>query len=72
MNADLDARLLDAHARDDRAALIMLYAQAAADVPAAEAFFLTQAYVYALERGAPQVPALRARLVELGSEPPLT
>lgn len=72
MKAELDARLLEAHARDDRVALIALYTEAAADIPAAEAFYLTHAYVYALERGAPEAQALRARLVALGSEPPLS
>jgi hypothetical protein len=68
--AALDGALLDAHARGDRAALVGLYAEAAdrADEARAAAFFLTQAYVFALETGDARAPALRARLVELGSE----
>jgi choline monooxygenase len=51
--ATLDAALLDAHARGDRAALIALYADAAdaAMDPTARAFYLTHAYVFALEAG---------------------
>lgn len=68
---DLDTRLLAAHAADDRAALIALYAeaaeQAAGDVT--RAFYLTHAYVFALETGSALAAALRARLVAMGSEP---
>ncbi len=68
---DLNAQLLAAHAAGDHLALVALYAQAAdgaADVNAA-CFFLTQAYVFALEQNAPQVAALRARLAAEGREP---
>ncbi|MBI1418359.1 MAG: hypothetical protein GC146_14150 [Limimaricola sp.] len=61
---DLDARLLAAHAAGDRAALVALYTEAgdqAATVDAA-CFYLTQAYVYALELGHAAVPELHARL----------
>ncbi len=66
----LDGALLDAHARGDRPALVTLYAEAAelADDTRAAAFYLTQAYVFALESGDGRAGALRARLVELGSE----
>jgi hypothetical protein len=68
---DLNAQLLAAHAAGDHLALVTLYAQAAdgaADVDAA-CFFLTQAYVFALEQDAPQGAALRARLAAEGREP---
>ncbi|MBD3663052.1 hypothetical protein [Sulfitobacter aestuariivivens] len=70
---DLNTRLLAAHAADDRDALITLYQQAAdaADDPIAQAFFLTHAYVFALEMGDAQAPHLRQRLVDMGCEEPL-
>lgn len=71
-NAQLDARLLAAHAAGDRAALVTLYSEAADAAPQAEAgyFYLTQAYVFALEAGHDAAPALRARLVAAGRETP--
>ena len=68
--SDLDDRLLAAHARGDRAALVTLYCEAAETAPGEEAryFYLTHAYVHALEDGHPQAPALRARLVAAGRE----
>ncbi len=70
---DLNAALLAAHRADDRAALITLYAQAAdaADTADAAAFFLTQAYVFALEAGHDDAPALHRRLLDAGREAPL-
>ena len=67
----LDARLLAAHASGDLLALTALYSEAAeqAKTDVAERFFLTQAYVYALESCAPEALSLRNRLVTLGSEP---
>lgn len=49
----LQDRLLDAHNRDDRAALVGLYTQAAdaAATVNAACFFLTHAYIFALEAG---------------------
>ena len=66
----LDDGLLAAHAAGDRAALIRLYAQAAdrATDPDAAGFYLTHAYVFALEAGAPQAAALHARLKAEGRE----
>ncbi len=67
----LHARLLEAHARGDRSELVRLYTEAS-DVAAdrvAQAFYLTHAYVFALEAGDAQADALRQRLVELGAEP---
>ena len=68
--SDLDARLLAAHARGDRAALVALYTEAAdsAGEDQARYFYLTQAYVFALEAGRPEAPTLRARLVAAGRE----
>ena len=64
---DLDARLLAAHAADDRPALIALYIEAsdAADTDEAAAFYLTHAYVFALEAGDPNAPNLKSRLVDM-------
>ena len=62
--SELNERLLDAHARDDRTALVDLYTQAADaenDVDAA-CFFLTHAFVFALEIGDARADDLRARL----------
>lgn len=67
---DLDSAMIRAHAAGDRPALIRLYTQAAdsaRDLDAA-CFYLTQAYVYALEAGAPEAQALHARLVARGRE----
>lgn len=60
----LQDRLLDAHARDDRAALVALYTEAAdgaGDLDAA-CFFLTHAYIFALEVDDPTTDALYQRL----------
>lgn len=69
--AALDAALLTAHAADDRPALIRLYAKAAdmSDGTAA-AFYLTHAYVFALEAGDPRAAGLHARLVAIGADLP--
>lgn len=68
--SDLDAAMIRAHAAGDHAALVRHYAQAAdqaADLDAA-CFYLTHAYVFALEAGAPEAQALHARLVAHGRE----
>lgn len=72
MRSDLDARLLAAHAAGDRAALIALYREAseASETATARRFYLTHAYIYALEAGSAEAPALRAKLVALGAETP--
>ena len=70
MSAALDAQLIAAHDGDDRAALIQLYTKAADisnDLDAA-CFFLTHAYVFALEGGVPEASALHARLKAHGRE----
>lgn len=69
----LEAELLAAHARSDHTALIALYAQAAnaAATPDSAAFFLTHAYVFALETGHADAPALHQRLIDAGRDHPL-
>lgn len=66
----LDAAILKAHDAGDCAALIALYTKAAerAPDPAAAGFFLTQAYIFALEAGATEAAALHARLLAAGRE----
>jgi hypothetical protein len=68
--SDTNAALLEAHARGDKAGLIALYT-AASDAASSEeeaAFFLTFAYVYALETAHPEAAAIRSRLVAAGRE----
>jgi hypothetical protein len=60
----LHDRLLAAHVDDDRPQLVHLYTEAAdhaADVDAA-CFYLTHAYVFALELGDPAADTLYQRL----------
>lgn len=69
----LDTALIAAHAAGDGPALVRLYTQAAdavepTDIDAA-CFYLTHAYVFALEQGHPAVTTIRARLVAHGREP---
>ncbi|MBC6438769.1 MAG: hypothetical protein GDA52_11745 [Rhodobacteraceae bacterium] len=66
----LHAALLAAHAAGDRVRLIALYDMAAhgAKTQQAEAFYLTQAYIFALEAGAADALRLRTRLQALGAE----
>lgn len=68
--ADLDTRLLAAHAAGDLAALITLYTAAAdqAATPAAAGFYLTQAYIFALDAGSPAAETLCSRLRAMGRE----
>lgn len=66
--SDLDTRLLAAHATDDKDALVTLYAQAADsthDIDAA-CFYLTHAYIFALEKNHPDTATLHARLKSHG------
>ena len=62
--------LLAAHDRDDRRALVGLYTQAAdtANDLDAACFFLTHAYVFALEQGDIRAASLHARLKAEGRE----
>ncbi|PUB15420.1 hypothetical protein [Yoonia sediminilitoris] len=71
MTHDLETALLDAHASGDNAALVQLYTQAANQAAQegqtdASCFFLTHAFIFALESGAPEAAALNARLAHLG------
>lgn len=71
--AALDAALLKAHEDEDVRTLVLLYSEAAdmADASGdveAMCFYLTQAYVFALEIGAPEADALHARLKTEGRE----
>ena len=69
----LDQEFLAAHARSDKQALIRLYAQAAdmkegmQDIDAA-CFYLTHAYVFALDIGADEAQKLHGRLKARGRE----
>lgn len=67
----LDQQLLQSHAKQDVPALIQLYQQAAevAEVRQdydAACFYLTHAFVYALEHGAPEAEELNRKLYERG------
>lgn len=68
---DLDIALLDAHAENDNNALVRLYTQAAGlaeevNDTDASCFYLTHAFVFALEAGAPEAAALNKRLADRG------
>lgn len=67
---DLETRLLAAHAAGDKQELVPLYEEAAstAETPEAQGFFLTQAYVYALEIGHAKAANLHQRLKAKGRE----
>ncbi|MGC1496728.1 MAG: hypothetical protein WA790_13040 [Sulfitobacter sp.] len=69
----LDDELRAAHEAGDGATLVQLYTSAAdqvehSDINAA-CFYLTHAYVFALELADPACATLRARLVRHGREP---
>ena len=66
----LDQAMCTAHATGDRAALIRLYTQAANEATSLDAacFYLTHAYIFALEAGAPEAHDLHARLVQHGRD----
>ncbi len=68
--SDLDARLLRAHAAEDRPALIKLYLEASqlAQTDIATGFYLTHAYVFALEAGDPRAAELKSKLIDMGRE----
>jgi hypothetical protein len=70
MSGALDAALERAHAAGDAPSLAALYARAAeiSPGPDAAAFFLTQAYVWALDAGEPAAADLHARLKAAGRE----
>ncbi|APG49060.1 hypothetical protein [Phaeobacter porticola] len=74
---DLDRALLIAHRDEDLAELVRLYTYAAdaaeevADIDRA-CFYLTHAFVFALESGAPEAEPLNARLANRGRATRLT
>ncbi|MEM8849913.1 MAG: hypothetical protein AAGE03_07735 [Pseudomonadota bacterium] len=62
-----DAAILTAHQADDRARLVTLYAEAAAArADDARAFFLTHAWIFALEAGDARADDLRQALARMG------
>lgn len=69
---DLHTRLLQAHATGDIGALAELYERAAGSQhdDDARSFFLTHAYVHALEANLPDAGRLRQMLVDMGREVP--
>lgn len=66
----LDADLLNAHEKGDQISLVALYRQAAAETSdqTARAFYLTHAYVFALESGLPIAQEIHLQLVALGCD----
>lgn len=70
-DGNLHQQMLEAHARQDLNSLITLYALAGrqmetrGDIDAA-CFYLTHAYVYALELDAPELSGLQTRLAAYG------
>ena len=66
----LNERLLAAYAAGDKRALVRCYEEASRRAPTEDArsFFLTQAYVYALEIDHPDTAALLHQLRDLGRE----
>ncbi len=73
IRAALDAALLKAHAEEDGPTLARLYSEAAdlseaAGEHEAMCFYLTHAYVFALEAGSAEAEALHARLKAEGRE----
>jgi hypothetical protein len=67
----LDSALLEAHDQNDVETLIRLYTVAADDAELhqdidAACFFLTYAFVFALESGAPEAATLNQRLAARG------
>lgn len=75
MTESLDAALIAAHEAEDLALLTTLYQEAAdaaerAGKTDAACFYLTHAYVFALQSGSDVARALNERLSELGREAP--
>ncbi|MEM7506053.1 MAG: hypothetical protein AAF415_04850 [Pseudomonadota bacterium] len=73
MPGDLDRALIAAHEAGDSERLTVLYAEAADEAETAgnvdaACFYLTHAYVFALESGAPQAADLHRRLKAYGRE----
>jgi hypothetical protein len=70
MSQSLDAAMLEAHLRQDLSALVGHYTEAAdvAEDLDAECFYLTHAYIFALDFGDPRAKVLHQRLVEYGRD----
>ncbi len=70
MNYKLDSDLIAAHARGDIKALVELYRTAAANAASdeANAFYLTHAYVFALDSGLEIAKEIGAELRKLGRD----
>lgn len=73
MRGDLQARLLQAHGNEEEVALIGLYEEAAIYAEArgdqnAACFYLTHAFVFALQAGDMRADALQYRLYLQGRE----
>ncbi|MEM9733862.1 MAG: hypothetical protein AAF903_10325 [Pseudomonadota bacterium] len=69
--SNLDVALLAAHERNDKQALVRLYREAArqhGDDEDRAAFYLTHAYIFALDCGAPEAEVLNRQLAEQGRE----
>lgn len=69
----LDQQLLAAHAAGDHGALVTLYCQAAdtretSGDTTATCFYLTHAYVFALEQGMADAAQIHGRLKSYGAE----
>ena len=67
---DLDQRLLVAHEAGDKRSLVTLYEKAAAGANDLDAtcFYLTHAYIFALELGDPRSAGLHRQLKSHGRE----
>ncbi|WP_120499808.1 hypothetical protein [Roseovarius sp. EL26] len=70
MSDTLDARMIAAHEAGDKPALVRLYSQAADEANDVDAscFYLTHAYIFALDSGSPETETLQARLIAQGRE----
>jgi hypothetical protein len=68
--SNLDALMIAAHAAGDKTELVALYTEAAnlTNDLNTKCFYLTHAYIFALDTGANQTAALHARLVSHGRE----
>ncbi|WP_224814574.1 hypothetical protein [Hasllibacter sp. MH4015] len=69
-DAKLHAAIALAERSGDWSEVIALYREAADTNPVSEAFYLTHAYVHALEANDPVAKELKARLVALNAEAP--
>lgn len=72
-DSDIDRALLAAHVANDKAKLVGLYRQAGDMMLAsgrvdAGCFFLTHAYIFALDCGAPEAAEIHQTLIAFGRE----